>query len=76
MTRHGRYANTAGWFDVNGLHRAGSGAITSTGASPGTAANVPLSDQDRAAHKLCEVATAQGIACTVQHTVDRYVRYS
>ncbi|SLG32944.1 alpha/beta hydrolase-fold protein [Mycobacteroides abscessus] len=67
MTRHGRYANTAGWFDVNGLHRAGSGAITSTGASPGTAANVPLSDQDRAAHKLCEVATAQGIACTVQH---------
>lgn len=67
MARHGRYANTAGWFDVNGLHHAGSGAITSTGAAPGAAAPAPLSDQDRAAHRLCEVATAQGISCTVQH---------
>lgn len=67
MSRHGRYTGTAGWFDVNGLHQTGVGALAAGSAVPAKAAPTMLNDQDRAAHKLCEIATAQGISCTVQH---------
>ncbi len=60
MKQHGPYADTAGWFDVNGASAGPVGA----GSSANAAATKP-SDQMTAADSLCALGSANGISCSV-----------
>ncbi|OMC29512.1 hypothetical protein A5740_18840 [Mycobacterium sp. GA-1841] len=52
INRHGQYAQTAGWFDVNDA---------SSGGKPGGQVN----DQAKAANTLCGLGSRHGISCAV-----------
>jgi S-formylglutathione hydrolase FrmB len=57
ITRHGHYAATAGWFDINGTPSTKPRVLNA-------AANT--NDQTAAADSLCATGSANGIACAVE----------
>jgi S-formylglutathione hydrolase FrmB len=67
MNRHGRYTGVSGWFDVpasSGAHNMAE-ATNPELAAPSTDPSANPEGQDAAANALCDVATANGIACAV-----------
>lgn len=70
MTRHGRYADLSGWFEVPGADVARTAQQGNADPAPALVASSsdPAANpegQDAAAHSLCAVGAANGIACAV-----------
>ncbi len=66
ITRHGRFARVAGWFDVNEVASSAPTVVNVTDGALGTRdAAGHASDQAVAANSLCALGGANGIDCAV-----------
>ncbi len=74
ITKHGRYQGVSGWFAISSdapAQRHGYGDPDAVGLGGQDAAGNP-GDQTDAAHSLCTLGRANGIACTVVTTPGKH----